>query len=114
MSNFHHSTVSWAAKLSVGTGLAFALVSAWSAGPRDTGQLAIGATVVDQCVVGNPEGGKTAWACTSGTTATLAFGLGAESSGAYRRLASTTASVSAAPAADDSSGIVRLTILFAP
>jgi spore coat protein U-like protein len=92
-------------------GLALAVAPAFAG--SETGQLAVSASVPAQCAVGDAtlamgpvtlvnangtitgvSGGAAAvipWGCTNGTSATLAFGMGTNSTGAGRRLISTTA-----------------------
>ena len=113
MNTFPRSAAFGAAKVLVAGGLVFATVASWSA-PRATSQLGVSVTIIDQCAVGNPAGAQTSWVCTNGTTATLAFGLGNNANGAYRRLVPTSATASTEPASGGPADAVRLTIMFAP
>ncbi|MDB5874031.1 MAG: Spore Coat Protein domain [Ramlibacter sp.] len=111
MTNFSRSVVRRAASLLLAGSAGLVSVSSWAA--TDTANLAVTATIANQCSVGAAalalgaitmvgtdgtmaalSGGTTAdipWACTNGTSATLGFNLGANTSGTDRRMLSTTA-----------------------
>jgi spore coat protein U-like protein len=101
----------WVVPILVEAGLALLAPSCWAA--SETGQLAVSASIPAQCAVGDAalamgpitvvsangtitsvSGGAAAaipWGCTNGTSATLAFGTGSNSTGTDRRMMSTTA-----------------------
>jgi spore coat protein U-like protein len=94
--------------------LSLTAMTAWGGDKTDTGVLTVTANIANQCSVGNASlamgaislvaaGGTTGalsggggahipWGCSTGTSATLAFDLGANASGTTRRLASTASS----------------------
>lgn len=97
-------------------GLTTAAFACWAGSATDSGRLTVTASIPNQCSLGDStlamgaitvvstngtmatvsggSGVDIPWGCTSGTSATLAFGLGSNSSGIDRRLVSTTAGTS--------------------
>lgn len=105
-----------AARILTAGSLILMAATSWAGAATGTGSLAVSASIVNQCAVGDAalalgaitlvstngtmatlSGGAAVdipWGCTNGTAATLSFGLGNNTNGSDRRLVSTTAGAS--------------------